>query len=67
MRQKKVFFGNNFYSNVLISKEIIKFDVVAEKGFYTTEIIRSTGNFRTNFNQKYAFGGSCTKVTSNKF
>ena len=65
--KKRVFFGNNFYSNVLISKEIIKFDVVAEKGFYTTEITRSTGHFRTNYNQKYVFGGYCTKVTSNKF
>jgi hypothetical protein len=65
--KKRVFFGNSNFLNVFISKEIIKFDTTDGKGFYTTEITRSTGHFRTNYNQKYVFGGYCTKVISNKF
>lgn len=65
--KKRVFIGNNNFTNVFISKEIIKFDTRAEKGFYTTEIIRSSGNFRVSFNSNYSFGGYCSKVGTNKF
>ncbi len=65
--KKRVFIGNNNFTNVFISKEIIKFDTIAEKGFFTTEIIRSSGNFRVSFNSKFSFGGYCSKVGANKF
>ncbi len=65
--KNRVFLGNVNYSSVSITKEMITFSVGNAGSVYTTEIIRSTGRFRVNFNSKYAFGGSCTRVTSNKF
>lgn len=65
--KNRVYLGNINYSNVSITKEIISFSVGNTGSIYTTEIIRSTGRFRVSFNSKYSFGGSCSRVTSNKF
>lgn len=66
--RNKVFTGNHFFSNASISKEAIVYSENINNSVYTTIIYRSTGRYRVTIsNSNYYFGGTCSKVISNKF